>query len=26
MNPIPISGGKLKIRATKKPANGIHKN
>ena len=26
MNPIPISGGKLKIKATKKPANGIHKN
>ena len=26
MKPIPISSGKLKIRATKKPAKGIHKN
>lgn len=26
IKPIPISGGKLKIRATKKPAKGIHKN
>ena len=26
IKPIPTSGGKLNAKATKKPANGIHKN